>query len=278
MLFRLNRKIAKLSIALKITVTKKKWGNEMKQEMVIKGKVIGAGKPLICVPIMDRNKADIIAEAKRLIDLGTEMIEWRVDAFENVASLNAIREVLADLKPIVKNTILLYTFRSKEQGGMCEMSYEQMYDLHQAAAETGIVDFIDVEYFKDDNVDREIRTLQRMGVKVITSHHDFYETPHDDVIFILLEQMAASGTDIVKLAVMPQCTEDVLTLLSETNRFHKEYPDLPLITMSMGKLGAVSRIAGETFGSCVTFGAGKNASAPGQIPVENLKFILETLH
>lgn len=250
----------------------------MKKQMEIKGKVIGAGKPLICVPIMDRSKEDIVAEAKRLINLGTEMIEWRVDAFENVASLNAIREVLVELKPLVKDTILLYTFRSKEQGGMCEMSYKQMYDLHQVAAETGVVDLVDVEYFKNDNVDKEIRTLQRMGVKVITSHHDFYETPQGNVIFILLEQMAASGTDIVKLAVMPQCTEDVLTLLSETNRFHKEYPEIPLITMAMEKLGAVSRISGEIFGSCVTFGAGKNASAPGQIPIEKLKLILETLH
>lgn len=246
--------------------------------MVIKGKVIGSGKPLICVPIMDKKKEDIIAEAKRQIDLGTEMIEWRVDAFENVGSLNAIREVLAELKPLVKSTILLYTFRSKEQGGMCKMSYRKMYDLHQVAAETGVVDLVDVEYFKDDNVDREIRTLQRMGVKVITSHHDFYETPQDNVIFMILEQMAVSGTDIVKLAVMPQSTEDVLTLLSETNRFHKEYPQMPLITMSMGKLGAISRISGETFGSCVTFGAGKNASAPGQIPIEKLQWILETLH
>lgn len=250
----------------------------MKHEIIIKGKHIGIGKPLICVPIMDSKKETIVAEAKRLIDLGIEMIEWRVDAFEKVNSLNAIREVLAELKPLVKDTILLYTFRSKEQGGMCEMSYEKMYDLHQAAAETKVVDLIDVEYFKDDNVDREIRTLQKMGVKVITSHHDFYETPHDNVIFMILEQMAASGTDIVKLAVMPQCTEDVLTLLSETNRFHKEYPELPLITMSMGKLGAISRISGEIFGSCVTFGAGKNASAPGQIPIDKLKRILDTLH
>uniref|UniRef100_UPI00405605E4 type I 3-dehydroquinate dehydratase n=1 Tax=Agathobacter sp. TaxID=2021311 RepID=UPI00405605E4 len=250
----------------------------MQKELIIKGKAIGEGKPLICVPVMDRKKEDIVEEVKRLIDLGVEMVEWRVDAFEEVNSLNAVREVLNELKPLVEHTILLYTFRSKEQGGMCEMSYGEMYDLHQAAAETKIVDLVDVEYFKDDYVDKEIGILQKMGVKVITSHHDFYGTPQDDVIFVLLEKMTASGADIIKLAVMPQSAEDVLTLLSETNRFHKEYPKLPLITMSMGKLGAVSRICGETFGSCVTFGAGKNASAPGQIQAEKLKGILETLH
>lgn len=258
-----------------------KKGNEesnMKKNMVVKGKVIGAGKPLICVPIMDKTKDEVIAEAKRLVELGIEIIEWRVDAFENVNSLNAIREVLEELKPLVENTILVYTFRSKEQGGLCEMPYSKIYDLHQVAAETKIVDFIDVEYFKSDNIDKEIRTLHKMGIKVIASHHDFYETPKNDICIVLLEKMAVSGADIVKLAVMPQSEEDVLRLLSITNIFHKEYPEMPLITMSMGKLGVVSRVCGETFGSCVTFGVGKKASAPGQISLEKLQIILEALH
>ena len=203
--------------------------------LVLKNRTIGKGKPLICISIMEKEKNAIIEEAKNLITFGADMLEWRVDAFENVGSLNAVREVLQELAPIVKNIIFLYTFRSKEQGGMCAMTYEQVYDLHQVAADSGIVDFIDVEYFKDDNVKKEIRTLQRKGVKVITSHHDFYETPSEEIIFFLLEQMAESGTDIVKLAVMPQNTEDVLKLLTQTNHFHKEYPEIPLITMSMGK-------------------------------------------
>ena len=116
-----------------------------------------------------------------------------------------------------------------------------------------------------------------MGAKVITSHHDFHETPSSNVLFMLLEQMKHSNADIVKLAMMPQNTEDVLRLLEETNHFHKRYPMQPLITMSMGKLGTVTRVCGELFGSCVTFGAGKNASAPGQVPMAKLEEILEVL-
>ena len=55
------------------------------------------------------------------------------------------------------------------------------------------------------------------------------------------------------------------------------YPNQLLITMSMGKLGMVSRISGELFGSCVTFAAGKKASAPGQIAMDDLKNILQIL-
>ena len=243
----------------------------------VKNKVIGEGKPLVCVSVMDTNKEEIIAEVKRLVDNHAEMIEWRVDAFDGVESPNAVREVLSELAPLVKETILVFTFRSKEQGGQCSLRSDKVYDLHQVAAESKVVDFIDVEYFYTEDADDEIYHLQRMGTKIITSHHDFHETPSSDVLFMLLEQMKHSNADIVKLAVMPQNTDDVLKLLAETNHFHKRYPGQPLVTMSMGKLGAVSRVCGEVFGSCVTFGAGKNASAPGQVPMAKLEEILEVL-
>ena len=95
---------------------------------------------------------------------------------------------------------------------------------------------------------------------------------------MLLEQIYESGADVVKLAVMPQNTKDVLHLLSETNAFHENHPDRALITMSMGAKGGISRVAGEFFGSCVTFGAGGQASAPGQLPVKQLEEILHILH
>ncbi|MBQ6844452.1 MAG: type I 3-dehydroquinate dehydratase [Agathobacter sp.] len=243
----------------------------------VKNKVLGSGKPLICISVMDSEKNEIIAEVKRLIENGAEMIEWRVDAFSGVKSPNAVREVLYEVAPLIKDTIFVFTFRSKEQGGMCSLTSEKVYDLHQVAAESKVVDFIDVEYFYTEDADVEVYTLQKMGTKVITSHHDFHETPSSDVLFMLLEQMNHSNADIVKLAMMPNSTEDVLRLLTETNHFHKRYPKQPLITMAMGKLGVISRVAGETFGSCVTFGAGKNASAPGQVEMTKLQQILDAL-
>ena len=243
----------------------------------VKNKVFGEGKPLVCVSVMDAKKEEIVKEVKRLVESKTEMVEWLVDAFDGVESPNAVREVLNEIREYVKDTILVFTFRSKEQGGQYSLDSDKVYDLHQIAAESKIVDFIDVEYFYTEDADAEIYELQKMGTKVITSHHDFHETPSADVLFMLLEQMKHSNADIVKLAMMPQCTEDVLRLLNETNHFHKRYPEQPLITMSMGKLGMISRISGETFGSCVTFGAGKNASAPGQIEMEKLEEILGIL-
>ena len=250
----------------------------MENLLCIKGKIIGKGKPLVYVPVMESSKEEILRETRRLEEAHTEMIEWRVDAFENVESPNAIREILNEMKHIIKESILVYTFRSKNQGGCKALSAADIYDIHQVAAESDVVDFIDVEYFEAKNPQKEIAMLREMGAYVIASHHDFEQTPDPEVIRMLLEQIRESGADVVKLAVMPQNMWDVLHLLEETNRFHENHPDHPLITMSMGAKGGISRVAGEFFGSCVTFGAGGQASAPGQLPVKQLEEILHILH
>ena len=89
--------------------------------------------------------------------------------------------------------------------------------------------------------------------------------------------MEEAGADIAKIAVMPTCTEDILTLLSATCKAKKEL-SCPVITMSMAKAGLISRLSGEVFGSCLTFGAAGNVSAPGQINALKLRSVLEILH
>lgn len=89
--------------------------------------------------------------------------------------------------------------------------------------------------------------------------------------------MEELGVDILKLAVMPNSPKDVLALLSVTEEM-KSLTKNPIVTISMGSLGSISRISGETFGSSVTFGAIGKVSAPGQISVETLFDILNAIH
>ena len=53
--------------------------------------------------------------------------------------------------------------------------------------------------------------------------------------------------------------------------------EIPVITMSMGKQGIVSRISGSLTGSALTFATAGEASAPGQIPVEKMREILDII-
>ena len=86
------------------------------------------------------------------------------------------------------------------------------------------------------------------------------------------------GCDILKIAVMPNSKQDVLTLLSATEEMYRAHAHQPLVTMSMGGQGVISRLCGEVFGSSMTFGAVGQTSAPGQIPMERLNSMLEMLH
>ena len=246
--------------------------------MIIKGKEIGSGKPLVCVSVMGKTKQEIVDEVLVLKESETEIIEWRVDTFSEYKNYNAIREVLQAVSPLLDNKIFLYTFRTKAQGGQGVVTQEEIEDIHELAAESACVDLLDLEYFEEEYPMIKIRQLQERGVKIVASHHDFVETPEREVMKMLLENMCAGNADIVKIAVMPQTEEDVLRLLSVTNEFYKENPDTPIISMSMGKLGMISRLCGETFGSCVTFAANKESSAPGQMNMDKVIDIVNFLH
>ena len=76
--------------------------------------------------------------------------------------------------------------------------------------------------------------------------------------------------------MMPQNPADVLTLLSATHQANEKL-GLPLITMAMGDLGKVTRIAGAVFGSALTFGTVGTASAPGQLSIADLRQALANL-
>lgn len=99
-----------------------------------------------------------------------------------------------------------------------------------------------------------------------------------EVMHHLLYRMATAGSEIVKLAVMPNDNKDLLNLLSVTDEFHSDFPDTPIITMSMGEKGMLSRISGEFFGSALSFASLAQASAPGQLSLADLKDSLEMIH
>ena len=240
---------------------------------------LGEGVPKICVPLVGKTNKQIMDEAKYLKTLKLDLVEWRVDHYEYVEDLNKVKEVLKQLREEIKDLPILFTFRSKKEGGEKEVSIEYYIELNKEIATTKMVDLIDVELFTGDEAVKDIVThAHNNNVKVVMSNHDFYKTPDQKEIVNRLCKMQDLGADLPKIAVMPNSTKDVLTLLCATDEMVTEYAKRPIITMSMGGTGLVSRIAGETFGSALTFGAAKKASAPGQIAVQDLYEVLNLIH
>ena len=240
---------------------------------------IGAGIPKICVPIVGVTKEDILAQAKALQSFPTDVVEWRIDWFENVFDFDALKDALTDLRAVLGGLPLLMTFRTSKEGGEKAIDAEDYAELNIKAAQTGLVDLIDVEVFTGDEiVSRIIREAHAAGVKVVASNHDFDKTPDKDDIVSRLRKMQAMDADIPKIAVMPRSKRDVLTLLAATEEMATDYADRPIITMSMAGTGVISRLCGEVFGSALTFGAAGKASAPGQMGVQDLSTVLGLLH
>ncbi len=239
----------------------------------------GTGVPKICVPIVGKTKEDILDQANTILQTPADIIEWRMDWFEKVEDIAAVVEMAKELREVFKDTPILATFRSKKEGGEKEVETSYYVALNQEVAKSGYVDAVDVELFTGDKeVEEIVKTAHEYNTKVVMSNHDFFKTPSQEEIVNRLCMMQDKGADIPKIAVMPTCKKDVLTLLCATREMSEEKADRPIITMSMAGTGVISRLSGEVFGSCLTFGAAKQASAPGQMGVNDLKTVLETLH
>lgn len=240
----------------------------------IKNKKIGEGCPKVCVPIVSREKEALIQEAKEYVENGVDIIEWRIDYLDNINDTAFIVETAGMLQKLCGETLLLVTYRSNQQGGEGKLSDEELFKLLEKIAESKSADLLDVELLGMENGAEVIGKLRSKGQAVIASHHNFGMTPENEEMLEILNAMKEAGADIVKLAVMPNTLEDVTRLLAVTASFKEENVDKPLVTMSMGAKGLVSRLSGQIFGSDITFGAGKSASAPGQMNYKSLMGIL----
>lgn len=242
--------------------------------------MIGEGEPKICVPIVGKTSEEILAEAASFADLDLDLVEWRIDWFEGIEEHDAVVAIAEKLNETLGADVpLLCTIRTANEGGEAAFSAEDYCALNRALIASGAADLVDVELFLGDDVMSELVAYAHdKGVAVVASNHDFTATPARDEIITRLKHMQDLGADILKIAVMPNSTRDVIELLGATEEMVSEHATQPIVTMSMSGTGAISRICGEVFGSAITFGCASKASAPGQIDVNDLRTLLTLIH
>lgn len=241
--------------------------------------ILGEGVPKICVPILGRTREEILLRAREVCAVKPDLAEWRADWYEDVFLAEELLKMLACLREELGELPLLVTFRTKKEGGEQEISKEEYEQFLGRVLDSGAADLIDAELFMGEELLAQTAAAAReKGVKVVASSHDFERTPENEEMIRRLTRMEELGADLLKLAVMPRDAGDVLRLLSITWQMQKSGAEQPLITMAMGGTGAISRMSGELFGSCMTFGAAGQASAPGQMGVEDLREALDMFH
>ncbi len=261
------------------------------KEISIKGFTFGDGTPRIFVPLMGRSDEEIMSHAnliRKEIDrldekyadhpeLRVAVIEWRADYYDKLADLDALKEMLSKLRELFSDRLLLFTFRSEEQGGELRNDRvgSNLEPIMATAIRSGMIDLVDIEATCGNyKIARATTGAHMMDVKVIMSYHDFQKTPHDEEIVNKLRDMDILGADILKIAVMPRNEFDTRRMMELNERMVSE-SFKPVVLISMGDIGMPSRFKCKETGACLTFGIVGDASAPGQIEVSDLIALLK---
>lgn len=250
----------------------------MTKPVLIKHIKIGEGMPKICVPLTGTAKTQVCREAEAAKEAGADLVEWRADFYEGLKDQDQVIAAAKELSQVLGEVPLLFTVRTEKEGGNSSMETEEYQELLKAVAASGAVDLFDVEALEEEEEKKAlIREIQERGGKVIASSHDFEKTDDWESLLERFSRLDKSGADILKMAVMPRSFEDVTRLMQVTNE-ETQRTEKPLIAMSMGNTGSISRIAGENFGSALTFATVGKASAPGQFPIKELRMMMDALH
>ena len=272
------------------------------------------GVPAVAVSLTGPTAVHARAQARHAIDAGADVLELRVDLLEEVDALVAfteapseaatdsmvvataaaqVLECLRRMTDVIDATPLLLTCRTAAEGGRARLD-----DSGYSALLRSVLDelagwepgrrpsAVDVEVQRGC-LPQVSEQAHGLGIDVVASFHDFKATPVDDVLEDVLSRMASEGADLAKIAVWPTGADDVARLLGVCARAAAAPGEgtglgLPVAAMSMGALGAVSRVA-PVFGSALTFAVVPDeqgetqASAPGQLPIQDVRRCLELL-
>ena len=245
----------------------------------LNGQAIAGGKfPLICTPLVGRTLDQLMTELAVVLPKQPDVLEWRVDFFDAIGDSVAVIAAAQAIKQAAGNIPVLFTRRSTIEGGeKIALNEDQVIAMYTAVCESKSIDLIDYEMANDAaNIVRVRTAAKANNIKLVLSFHNFSFTPGLETLaskFLTADQL---GADVAKVAVMPRDLDDVLTLLTATREASKKLR-IPLISMSMGPYGAMTRLFGWTFGSALTFAVGASSSAPGQVPIEDLNTVLAIL-
>ena len=211
----------------------------------------------ILVPVMANDLSNAAAAGA-----AGDVVELRLDALSILDAPNVQNVLCAARAAIGQGVPLLATIRTKKEGGLADLTDAAYGELSTAPAVIAAIQ----------------QQARESGVKTVFSSHNFAETPPTETMVNTLTDMVRRGADIAKLAVMPHTPADTARLLEATAQAAQATGnDTPLITMSMGQQGMVSRICGAAFGSCAGFATAGVSSAPGQPAAPALRTALDAL-
>lgn len=235
-----------------------------------RGVCVLGGPTRIVVPVVGTCAEALTRGIRALDGHPHDLLEWRVDAL-----LAAGGNVAAACDAVLEasDVPVLATVRTRHEGGAADLSDGDYRGLVSRLA--GRVDAVDVEVARPGARDL-VGDAHAAGARVVASSHDFSGTPTEEELVARLGVMEASGADVAKIACTPHTPGDVLAVLS-AQAWAVRGLRIPVIGISMGDLGGITRIAGSGLGCAATFATVGESSAPGQFDADRVRFALDLL-
>ncbi|MCD4704138.1 MAG: type I 3-dehydroquinate dehydratase [Methanosarcinaceae archaeon] len=213
--------------------------------------------------------ADPVTLATAAEAAGAEILELRLDLL-GVRTLDDARQIVSQLRQAT-HLPCIATNRLQNDGGQWTGAEEDRITL--LAGIIPLVDAVDIELSTNKDIrDKLVRNAREHNTTVIISSHDLSRTPSREQMKKILDDSFKAGADIAKLAVMPQCLQDVLNLLQVTLDSTGS-----VSTISMDTMGSHTRIIAPCYGSVLTYGAVDRSVAPGQLRVDQLRQAMEMI-
>lgn len=235
-------------------------------------------RPAIIVPVAGTTPQVIVEEAMACERAGADVVEFRLDfllaAHPGMDVDSTGRELLRELFAKLSAPLLI-TVRTRGQGGEVELTpfryrvlLATLLDILMQEAFPAERVGLDFEFQLDATPDLAARAVQ-LGYTPVISHHDWAETPDNEVLYVMLEDMLAVANAVPKLAVMA-LSEDDTTRLLEVTKLVADESGRAIFTIAMGAAGIRSRLEGWKYGSVATFATAGASTAPGQPTIGHL--------
>lgn len=243
----------------------------------VKSVVLGGDRPAVCASILGPTVDRMKASAREALGEEVDVLELRIDSLSAVNE-SGIPDLVHGIRDMGEIPIII-TNRPKCEGGFKEQDEEDRIRMLAEATRIDGVDLIDVELsIRPEARDLIIDSAKKHGVYAIISYHNFESTPDKEELLKIVDEEEGSGADIIKFVTMPKTHKDVLTqlqaLLESRGRVKR-----PIISASMGSLGAYSRIVGLLLGSDLVYASlPGQPSAPGQLTIREVRTVLNILN
>lgn len=167
---------------------------------------------------------------------------------------------------------LLFTARRVEEGGGLTLDAKTRSALLLEVLDECAL--IDIEVASIGEMKPLLEKLAERQIPWIASYHDFIQLPSPAALHHALRQATDAGAAVFKVAARLQSPADLARLAE----FQLADHSIPVATMGMGPLAAVSRLLCAQSGSVLNFGfLGDTSTAPGQWDCALLKLAISRL-